>query len=190
MATIEVFRNAAARDSQLTAPMIGQACVLLDSGNFLIFYGGIAGWQPPWNTAWGQQGFTLDVNFSQALPIVFGTNIGLSSSFTPVPNRIYQIDFQGAAYSTAVSDTLEFFIVREDANITIVNQVVMQDLTQNVPRIIQLSGIDESGWSIKGATVKYSVYGQSLLAGGVANPGLTPFTTLQVSDIGPSGPPI
>jgi len=57
---VRVYPNAATRDADLTgilpAELLGQACMLTDSGSLLVYYGSTLGWRPPWNTAWGVTG--------------------------------------------------------------------------------------------------------------------------------------
>jgi len=54
---VRVYPNAATRDADLAgfsaAELLGQCCVLTDTGSLLIYAGPLAGWRPPWNTAWG-----------------------------------------------------------------------------------------------------------------------------------------
>ena len=55
---VRVYPNAATRDADLAgfsaADLLGQVCVLSDTGSMLVYAGPLAGWRPPWNTSWGQ----------------------------------------------------------------------------------------------------------------------------------------
>ena len=56
---VRVYASAAARDADLAgmlpAELLGQCCVLTDSGSLLVYAGPLAGWRAPWSTAWGAQ---------------------------------------------------------------------------------------------------------------------------------------
>jgi hypothetical protein len=95
----EIFASATVRDSWIPSPKVGQACTLLDTGEHLIYYGPIAGWCPPWNTAWGLVGEVISASTHAVEPVdSFASgewtmmpelNIGI----TPVVGRTYEVSF-------------------------------------------------------------------------------------------------
>lgn len=96
MSTYEVFVNSAARDSRIPHPTVGQSCVLMDTGEQLVFYGAYVGWTAAWGTAWGEQARTVSTTTT---PLSFDTSeheiTALRTSFVAVPNRKYRIGVEG-----------------------------------------------------------------------------------------------
>ena len=91
--TIFVADNAAARDSQITAPTIGQPVFLIDTGAVLYYYGPALGWLPPWNMPWGPW---TDYAISGAgVSNPSGGDDVLVDEFAavvdPVPGRLYRV---------------------------------------------------------------------------------------------------
>lgn len=56
-AVLRVFPNAATRDADFagisSAELLGQACILTDTGALQVYAGPIMGWRPPWALPWG-----------------------------------------------------------------------------------------------------------------------------------------
>ena len=63
--TVTPFANVAARTAAIAAPTEGMISYLADTGAFEQYYGATVGWRPPWNTAWGEIGRTVNANVNQ-----------------------------------------------------------------------------------------------------------------------------
>ena len=106
---VRVYANAAARDADLAgvapAELLGQVVMLTGTGELLTYAGPLAGWRPPWSTAWG----------AMAAPVVSSAELNLGGTLTLlmsivgypfVAGRRYQVtaevchqsDFPGFSY--------------------------------------------------------------------------------------------
>lgn len=118
-----VFQNAAARDSQLPAPLVGQAVFLSETGELLTWLGGFAGWAPPWNLAWGEQEVTTVPTDSGD----FVTRAGAAQGYAPLAgysvshlllsNRAYRVTLIANVTSTLFIGTADLRIVDDLGNV-------------------------------------------------------------------------
>jgi hypothetical protein len=101
---LRVFADQATRDARLPNPLIGQVCVLVDTGGLCIYYGPALGWRKPWNSAWGEIARTVD-STAEAFFNDQGEHEvpGLLTSFTVVAGRKYRITLKAAL---GTNDTL------------------------------------------------------------------------------------
>jgi hypothetical protein len=102
---IRVFATAAARDSKWpNGASPGQVVMLVDTAEFLVYYGSLAGWRPPWNVPWGEVARTVD---SGAAAVFFDQSEhetpGLATTFTAVHNRKYRITLNAAVGTNDIS---------------------------------------------------------------------------------------
>lgn len=117
---ISAFANAAARDSQIEAPAIGQGVFLVDSGSVLFYYGPSLGWLPEWNQPWGEQGRYAEITTASATinaPAAPTTIAGLSVVVNPVAGRQYMAEFDGSVVSNANGDLIVVYIDTSHAEI-------------------------------------------------------------------------
>jgi hypothetical protein len=102
------FVNAAARDSNIPHPTIGQDVFLVDTGSHLFYYGANLGWQQAWNTAWGERAYAeITANTATLTPYGSKDTIpGLSFNVVPLINRQYQFEFDGLVSSSVNGDLI------------------------------------------------------------------------------------
>jgi hypothetical protein len=126
---LQVFTTAGARDTAITSPQVGQACVITTGGaaGLYVYSGPTVGWTLPWGDAWGEVAYAENASFSQTVALsatAVGPAIG---SFAFVPNRTYVVsakvgdvqqntsaglakvwitDLSGSAYCTIVHEDL------------------------------------------------------------------------------------
>lgn len=105
---VAVFANAAARTAAIAAPIPGMVSYLTDTGRLEQYSdkAGVAGWYPPWSTAWGDV-FYADVGLAATTGPAFIT--GTMFTF-PVLNRRYLVQFraQGTKDGTAGVSRFQF----------------------------------------------------------------------------------
>lgn len=114
--TVMVFATAAERDAAIPAPSVGMACYVIGTGlGLLIYAGAVVGWRRPWNTEWGivATGTSILGNTAAA-----GTTVdanGMTVTFTPVPNRLYQCELQ-ALVSVTIAGAAPTVLITDAAN--------------------------------------------------------------------------
>lgn len=200
MSSYEVFENAAARDSRLPSPTIGQQVMLADTGEVLYWYGAYIGWRHAWNIEWGVQGYaeitsnsaTLPANASKTAPTA-----GLSIAFTPLVNRQYRFDFDGLISSTVNGDEI---IVNANADQPINTTTGISSTPTYGAQIfiVQQTGVSGDaarfGWrftALHATPTLFYVTATQINGTGacvlVANG--NGVTAIRIVDLGPTGPP-
>jgi len=99
--TIQVFATTTERDSAYPIPNRGQCCYVAsnDLNEGFWTYDGTA-WRPPWNTAWGYWAGLIDTSANYTGVVAEQDVTASSVSWTPVPNRRYQVDIQARVATT------------------------------------------------------------------------------------------
>lgn len=110
-------------DDRPENPAYGDSIIESDTGNFLIYYGPTTGWQPPWNTAWGEV-TRLQLGADQSTSST--TAVDVPNFFVTIPsvaNRKYEVRFNGTLGLATTATTFEIQVT-DNANVVTQRRVV------------------------------------------------------------------
>jgi hypothetical protein len=184
----QVFVNAAARDSAIPYPTLGQHVYLMDTGDVLTWHGTYAGWQLPWNVSWGEQAYTeLVANTAELNPTAYA-NVGLTVTLPLFANRTYRVVFNGPAQSSFEAQQIGVRIIdsAQGGVLTTLFDFVPLIAT-GPPNAFRLEARVAQG---ENRTATFTVQAYELGAGVVLIGASAPRCSLAVEDIGSHGPPI
>lgn len=198
-APLQAFNNAAARDSQNPNPLIGQSCILIDTGEFLIYYGPSLGWCKPWNQGWGEVA-RAQIDGAVAAPNTNGAVApedcppvpGLVLDHAPlVQHRQYEFRFEGSITSDNDGDIVQLGIAiknNEDGTAFSQSQAFVVHDVGVAPEYVQF------GWKPGYlASVSYNLY---MVAAQISGTGALVYadvnfpSCLYITDVGPNGNPV
>lgn len=201
---VETFVSAAARDTAMPTPRIGQGVFLLDSGSVLFYYGAHIGWRPPWNTAWGEIATAALPGNSSTLPAYDGAPVdNLSLSPSLLANRQYECIFDGLATSTVDNEIVVVTVHAQNGTVThtdwagaypdptlVFSQAFFVVMTSSAAIAARYS--TRFTWSPDVGVPFFFVTGSNLT--GFGNAQLTANkngqTKLRIIDLGPAGNPV
>ena len=177
------FASTGARDVQITAPEDGMVAYIRsnDSSEGLYSYNGTA-WRkgPGWNAPWGIQAAVT----SSSNTVTSGNVAGLSTTFTAIANRYYQITVS-VKTSYVAAGNRALITVKDSA--TAINRVA-DYLSANATDQFHLNGSTTTTLTAGSHTIQV---GWTVVAGApVLGASAGVLHELTITDVGPSGAPV
>jgi hypothetical protein len=200
---MNAYINAAARDSNIPHPTIGQDVFLVSTGEHLFWYGAYLGWHPAWNSQWGEQAYAEITANTATLPTSGGSTVpvpGLSIPFAPLPNRQYELEFDGLVSSTVNTDEIAITAHADNDIILTVGTHTAGSIGQQ-SFVVQQTGVSGdaarfawrftfAGTIIAQTNFSVSAYRVNGTGNCVLVASSNGITRLRILDLGPTGSPI
>jgi len=103
------FATTAARDSAITAPVVGMATYISsnDANEGLLTRSSAGQWRLPWNMPWGRVGSALvGATMTSGTSGSMSDLSGLSVTFTAIANRYYKVSMMISNLNSSVAQTI------------------------------------------------------------------------------------
>lgn len=165
----------------------GRTIVETDTGKLLIYYGATTGWQPPWNTSWGEIVAPTQITANQT-PITATVDVTSGTiTWTAVANRRYLLTAESYFFSSVAND-LAVLVIADNSS----TQLQSAEITCTSTSLGIKANLSAEVTGLAAGAVTYKLRAARGAGSGniTLNAAATSPTILRVMDVGSNGAPL